>query len=223
LCFIDPNYLFDAKGYETNGMILFKDYVNCTNFINSDFLETIGIGVQRYCDYTGDFEIDSSCVVVDKKKYWETLFTICIVNVKSDSYHKSKNVLGDKDTWLLSAMFMDLNPFISEPSPKVMVTDENKVVVGHLQSTIFDGVEVFTHYNNQQILVKDVNVNDYNYAEVKNPRAGQEQNYSFPLTEKITKTFEYAKEAMIILDPYIPSSLKEKVKSTNGITNGLIP
>ena len=222
LCFIDPQYLFLAEGYKDKGMLLFKDYVDCMSFISRDFIETIGIGIDKYCDYTNDFEIDSSCVVIDKSKCWDSLYTICIINVKSDSYHKSKNVLGDKDTWLLSSMFVGFEPFISTPAPKVMVTDTNKLIIGHLQSSIFDQEEIFTHYNNQKIMLGEADVTNFTYAEVKNPRSGQENNYGLPLTEKIIKSFEYAKEAMRILEPHIPLYLKEKVTSVNGISKGLI-
>jgi len=222
LCFIDPQYLFLAEGYRDSGMLLFKDYVDCMSFISRDFIETIGIGVDTYCDYTNDFEIDSSCVIINKSKCWDALYTICIINVKSDSYHKSKNVLGDKDVWLISSMFVDFKPYISVPAPKVMVTDTNKLIVGHLQSTIFDQKEVFTHYNNQKIMLGEANVTNFTYAEAKNPKSGEEINYGLPLTEKIIKSFEYAKQGIAILDPHIPLYLKEKVKSTNGISHGLI-
>jgi hypothetical protein len=223
LCFIDPQYLFIAEGYERSGMLLFKDYVDCMSFISRDFIETIGIGVDRYCEYTNDFEIDSSCVVMNKSKCWEALYTICIINVKSDSYHKSKNVLGDKDTFLISSMFVEFKPFISQPSPRVMITDMNKIIVGHLQSTLFDNQEVFTHYNNQKIMLGDIDVTNFTYAEVKNPKSGQEQYYGLPLTDKILNSFKYAKDAMQILNPHIPSYLKEKVKSVDGVSHGLIP
>lgn len=223
LCFIDPYYLFLSDGYKESGMLLFKDYVDCMSFISRDFIETIGIGVDRYCDYTGDFEIDSSCVIINKSKCWDALYTICIINVKSDSYHKSKNVLGDKDTFLISCMFVGSDPHISLPNPKVLISDQDKVVIGHLQSTLFDHQEIFTHYNNQKIMLGEADVNEYSYAEVKNPKSGQEQTYSLPLTEKILNSFKYAKEAMKILEPHIPLYLKEKVKSENGVSHGLIP
>jgi hypothetical protein len=222
LCFVDPQYLFLAQGYENSGMLLFKDYVDCMSFISRDFIETIGIGVDTYCDYTNDFEIDSSCVVINKSKCWDALYTICIVNVKSDSYHKSKNVLGDKDTWLIGSMFVDVAPYISVPAPRVLVTDQNKVIVGHLQSTVFDQQEVFTHYNNQKVMLGEAELEGWTHAEVKNPKSGDENYYGLPLSEKVLESFKYAKEAMKILDPHIPLYLKEKVKSVNGVSHGLI-
>lgn len=222
LCFIDPQYLFLAQGYNEKGMLLFKDYVDCMSFISRDFIETIGIGVDRYCDYTNDFEIDSSCVLINKSKCWDALYTICIVNVKSDSYHKSKNVLGDKDTWTIGSMLVGFNPFISLPAPEVMISDANKVVVGHLQSTLFDNQKIFTHYNNQKIDLASADISNFTYAELKNPKSGEECNYGLPLTEKILKSFEYAKEGMRILDPHIPLHLKAKVEFVNGVSKGLI-
>lgn len=223
LSFVDPQYLFLAEGYNKSGMVLFKDYVDCMTFISKDFVETIGIGVDKYCDYTGDYEIDSSCVILDKSKCWDALYTICIINVKSDSYHKSKNVLGDKDTLLIGSLFVGFDPYISKPSPKVMITDMDKVVVGHLQSTTFDGHEIFTHYNNQKIMLGEVDISEFKYAEIKNPKSGQYSNFGVPLTEKIIKSFEYAADALEIIKPHIPVYLNQKVKSVNGISVGLIP
>lgn len=222
LCFIDPMYLFLAEGYEEKGMLLFKDYVDCMSFISRNFIETIGIGVDKYCDYTNDFEIDSSCVLLNKSKCWDALYTICIINVKSDSYHQSKNVLGDKDVWLISSMFVGFKPYISKPAPKVIVTDTNKLVVGHLQSSLFDGKEIFTHYNNQKIDLLSADVTNFTYAEVKNPKSGEEMNYGLPLTEKILESFKYAKEGMKLIEPHIPIFLKTKVQFINGISRGLI-
>lgn len=222
LCFIDPQYLFVADGYANSGMLLFKDYVDCMSFISRDFIETIGIGVDKYCNYTGNFEIDSSCVVMNKKKCWEALYTICLINVKSDSYHKSKNVLGDKDTFIIGSMFVGISPYVSSPAPKIMLTDTNKVIVGHLQSTTFEYQEIFTHYNNQKIDLFNSNLTNYTYTEIKNPKSGEQYSYGLPLTEKVIESFKYAKEAMLLLDPYIPKHLKDGVTFVNGVSKGLI-
>ncbi len=222
LCFIDPIYFFLAEGYDSNGMILFKDYVNCTSFISKDFMETIGIGTQKYCNYTDDYEIDSSCVIINKRKYWSALYTICIVNVKSESYHASKNVLGDKDTWLIGSMFVGMNPYISKPAPNVIVTGDNKLIVGHLQSSMFKNKEIFTHYNNQKVDLLTAELETWTYAEVKNPKSGEIVNNTLPLSEKIIESFKYAKQAMKILEPVIPSNILH-IKSVNGVSKGLIP
>lgn len=227
LCFIDPYYLFKANGYDSNGMILFKDYVDCLSFISRDFIETIGIGTEKYCNYTGNFEIDSSCVVINKEKYWETLFVISIINVKSDSYHKSKNVLGDKDTWLIGSMFMDLEPHISFPSPYVFITDKNKVIVGHLQSTEFvdEGrtKEMFTHYNNQKVIINKANITNWKYTTVKNPKGNQEILDGISIPKNILECFIIGKEAMDLLEPNIPNELLDNVVSQDGVSKGLIP
>lgn len=227
LCFIDPYYFFMAEGYENFGMILFKDYVDCMSFISRDFMETIGIGVNKYCEYTNDYEIDSSCVVMNKEKYWDALFTTCIINVKSDSYHKSKNVLGDKDTWVLAAMFLGLTPYISRPPPNTIITNDSKVLVGHFQSTIFtsnnDSEEIFTHYNNQKIDLLTVDLTGWTYAEIKNPKSGTIYAYGNELPEKVIETFKHAKKALNLLYPHIPDNLKTMV-SVDGVSkNGFIP
>jgi hypothetical protein len=227
LCFLDPYYLFDADGYKTTGMILFKDYVDCLSFISKDFIDTIGIGMEKYCSYTNNYEIDSSCVVINKEKYWDALFTISIINVKSENYHKSKNVLGDKDTWLIGSMFLDLYPKISSPSPYVFVNDNNKLVVGHLQSTEFSDSgktkEVFTHLNNQKCCYKSINLSGWTYATVKNPKNNQEIVDGIPIPGKILDCFKYAKEAMEIIYPILPAELTNGVIIIDGVSKGLIP
>lgn len=223
LSFLDPQYLFLADGYESSGMLLFKDYVDCMTFISRSFIESIGIGVDTYCEYTGDFEIDSSCVVINKKKCWDSLYAICTVNVKSENYHKAKNVLGDKDLWsAMSLIVGDVSPYVSAPNPNVMISDSGKVIVGHLQSTLFEGKELFTHYNNQKIDLGSANVEGFKYAELKNPRSGEECNYGVELPEKVIESFKYAKTAMAELNIHIPIWLKEKVQFVNGISKGLI-
>ena len=159
---------------------------------------------------------------MNKSLCWNALCIICIINVKSDNYHKSKNVLGDKDTYALSCMFVGFDPYISRPAPNVMVNDEKKLIVGHLQSTMFDQKEIFTHYNNQKVDLRNPDLSGYTYSEVKNPKANQEIHNGISLTEKILGSFEYAKKAMKILDPHIPQELKDKVIFVNGISKGLI-
>jgi len=227
LCFVDPQYFFLCEGYDKFGMVLFKDYVDCLSFISQDFIETIGIGTEKYCNYTNDYEIDSSCVILNKEKCWDALFTICIINVKSDSYHKSRNVLGDKDTWLIGSMFVGISPFISRPEPCILITDEQKQIVGHLQSSIIidstDSNEVILYYNNQKVDMLTAEVDDWTYAEVKNPRSGEENNLGTPLSRKIIDCFAQAKIAMKKLTPFIPKLLKLSMTSINGVSNGLIP
>ena len=226
LCFIDPQYLFMSEGYVEFGMVLFKDYVDCLSFISQDFIETIGIGTEKYCSHTGDYEIDSSCVILNKEKCWDALFTICIINVKSDNYHKSKNVLGDKDTWLIGSMFVNLSPFISRPQPCVLITDEQIQIVGHLQSgNIVDTTEtneVILYYNNQKVNLRTADVDDWTYAEVKNPKSGESNNYGVPLSKKIINCFHAAKDAMKVLEPHIPKELKI-FTSVNGVSKGMLP
>ncbi len=89
ISFIDPIYLFSIKGYN-QGMVLFKDYVKCLKFVSEKFINDIGIGSDNFCRKTGNFEIDSSCIVLDKEKAWEALYTICFINVKSDQYYRHK-------------------------------------------------------------------------------------------------------------------------------------
>lgn len=144
-------------------MFLFKDYVSCLRYIDKKFINDIGIGNEYYCEKTHGFELDSSCVVIDKEKAWEALYAICIINVESDSYYNSKvnNVLGDKDTWLIGSMFVNFDAHVSEADPGVFLIHDTsqsghtspkgpseraqsghmKVVYGHLQSQKSDNFD----------------------------------------------------------------------------------
>jgi hypothetical protein len=229
LSFVDPYYFFDIEGYEEFGMVLFRDYVDCLSYISKDFIENIGIGVDKYCKKTMGFEIDSSCVVMNKERMWDTLYTICIINVKSDSYYKTtKNVLGDKDTWLIGAMFMNFEPFISRPDPSIVITDFGKQISGHLQSTTFiDSMGSSTiplYYNNQMVDLRTANVDNWKYIKTKNPAAGASLNRTTGGTgfsQKMIETFKYAKNGMRALDEI--TEIKNKIRSTRGISHGFIP
>lgn len=178
LVFIDPYKLFETNGYIKHGMVLFKDYVECLNFINKKFIDNVGIGSKKYCNKTHGYEIDSSCVIVNKKKAWEALFTICIINIESDSYYghpsNGNNVLGDKDTWLIGSIFVGFDPYIVNTDPGILVIDEEKrnprsskavkaqptdvsMVLGHVQ---FQNTKDFQIYTNEKVSVIPIYYNN---------------------------------------------------------------
>lgn len=228
LSFVDPFYFFDAEGYREFGMVLFKDYVDCMNFISKNFIETIGIGTENYCAKTKGFEIDSSCIIMNKFTCWEALYTICIINVKSDSYYKyKKNVLGDKDTWLIGSMFVNFDPFISRPNPSVIITEKGQQILGHLQKTNFidpSGTNsAILYYNNQMIDLATADVSNWTYKEIKNPKTKSGISPGINLSAKVIETFQSAKQGMKKLQPFIPAKLKNKIKSYNGVSRGFIP
>lgn len=210
LSFIDPFYLFETKGYIEHGMVLFKDYVNCLKFIDKDFIDDIGIGSETYCGKTHGFEIDSSCVVVDKERAWEALFTICVINVESEAYygHSYNNVLGDKDTWLIGSLFVDFDPYITKTDPGVLVTGEKDnmaVVLGHVQFQYVQDFNIFMHntetilpiyYNNQAVdLLLFDGMEEWGYVDqnVKNPSMYEPWDKPYkPLTEQMIKSFHTA-------------------------------
>lgn len=223
LCFIDPILLFNADGYNSNGMILFRDYVDCMKFISKEFIDEIGIGSEKYCQKTNGYEIDSSCIIFNKKKYWNAIFTICLINVKSDVYYKyKKNVLGDKDTWLIGSMFVGLNPYISGPKPSVLITGSGRQILGHMQSLLFNGGSVNVYYNNQMVDFKTADVSNWTYKVEKNPRVMNNVSPGFPLTKNMHQAFEGAKIAMIDLLKVLPSSMNNNSDTIDGTTKGFI-
>ena len=226
LSFVNPSSFFNVEGYARQGMVLFRDYVDCMNFISKDFIEDIGIGTERYCEKTRGYEIDSSCVIMNKQKCWDALYTICIINVKSDAYYRyKKNVLGDKDTWLIGSMFAGIDPFISRPRPGLLITASGEQLLGHLQQTIFPerAGAVPLYYNNQMVDMATADVTDWTYREVKNPERTSNVRPGVPITVSMKRSFDYAKEAMKELGPVIPKNLKNKLNSVNGVSAGFIP
>ncbi len=157
LTFTDPYNYFNLDGYSEKGMVLFKDYVSCLYYVNKNFLDSIGIGSEKYCNKTGGFEIDSSCVVVNKKRAWEALYTICLINVESGTYYN--NVLGDKDTWLIGSMFVGFDPHVSKSDPGVLIRNK-RVIFGHLQMN----EDKPLYYNNQSVnLLKHDGMKNWGY------------------------------------------------------------
>jgi hypothetical protein len=221
LCFIDPANLFNADGVDS-GMILFRDYVDCLSFVSQDFIESIGIGSNKYCSYTDNYEIDSSCVILSKRVCWNALYIICIVNVKADAYHNSKNVLGDKDTWLIGSMFADIKPHISKPVPEIFVTNKDVPIVGHLQSTTFSKKKIYTHYNNQMVDLLTADLTDWKTTMMKNPSKKQKIGPTEYIDNNIIESFKYAKEAMKVIVTYVPKDIKS-INSVDGVSKGLIP
>ena len=207
LSFRDPESFFEMDCYKKYGMVLFKDYVNCLHYINSKFLDTIGIGSENYCEKTDNFEIDSSCVIINKKLAWEALYTICLINVESSAYYGrfTNNVLGDKDTWLIGSLFVDFDPFVisSDPGNLLYPTkneEEVRAIFGHLQ---FDETNVPLYYNNQVIDIYKYNsrsLDGWGYTRSKNVKQFQVWNSDFQqISKEMIQTFEFANKAVTLL------------------------
>lgn len=234
ISFIDPSFLFDIKGYSSSGMVLFRDYVKCLSFVSKDFINKIGITDSKFCHKTGGMEIDSSCIILNKEKAWEALYTICFINIKSDQYYRHKksnnaykidydNVLGDKDTWLIGSMFVDFDPYIDrsiEPT-KLSVLDENgvyKKIDGHYQqgylkvNGVSDTIPIY--YNNQKLKIEGLSIENINKI----------QHNGKPLPNNVVKSFLGAKEAYELIDSILPYELLiQKPQSTDFFYLSMIP
>jgi len=230
LSFVDPYYFFKLDGYINNGMVLYKDYVTCLHYINKKFINNIGIGSKTYCKKTHGYELDSSCVVVNKQKAWEALYTICVINVESDSYYNNKinNVLGDKDTWLIGSMFVGFEPYVSESDPGLLLAYEKdgmEIVLGHLQSQkVKNEDNIPLYYNNQAIDLSVYNgMDNWGYLEgdIKDPLMFKKWNKSYKkVTQQMKKTFY---TASIGLEEILPLINTEKPKpNKNMIVKNLI-
>lgn len=237
LSFIDPFYFFELDSYKKHGMVLFKDYVSCLKFINKDFINNIGIGAGNYCKKTEGFELDSSCVVVDKERAWEALYTICIINVESESYYnkKKRNVLGDKDTWLIGSMFVDFDPYVSEADPGVMLSYDKtgmKMIYGHLQSQKIKNFEnsensernIPLYYNNQAIdLTAFDGMEGWGYLDSGVKDFNMLQTWNAPyisVTDKMKKTFSVASVGLNSILPII--NITKPPNTNNMVVNNFI-
>jgi hypothetical protein len=226
ISFINPTYLFNIAGYDSHGMVLFRDYVECLTYVSKDFINKIGIGSRNFCSKTGGLEIDSSCIVLNKKLAWEALYTICFINVKSDQYYQHRygvarpqvdrygvdryvdnNVLGDKDIWLIGSMFVNFEPYIDtsiSPS-KISISDEVNGEVnnidGHYQRAIItiDGVtEVLPiYYNNQKLKLENLNSDNIHLL----------KNNNRTLAPNVVSSLLACKDAFDIINNLLPYSL----------------
>jgi len=220
LFFMNPQYLFDIKGYSSHGMVLFKDYVECLHFVSEDFINKIGIGSRKFCDITGSFEIDSSCIVINKQRAWEALYTICFINVKSDQYYRHKNqpkryyedgtlvrdnVLGDKDTWLIGSLFANFTPFVDkyvDPLRLVIETNNGPIEIdGHFQraTVTIEGTTstIPIYYNNQKLKLENLTMENL-------------QNISYngnKLPDNVINSFLACKDAYGIIMNSLPYEL----------------
>jgi hypothetical protein len=224
ICFRDPYEFFKIEGFDSHGMVLFKDYVKCLTYVSKPFLDTIGLS--NYCKVTGDLEIDSSCVIVNKKRAWDALHAICLINIKSHMYYKHKfnkynylkkdNVLGDKDTWLIGALFVGFEPYIDKSVNPLHFIIDNVIIDGHYQSGSIDGTVVPLYYNNQQFRLSGLSDKNSNRIKVIEKITGKKYEQSvigsYVPTEVITSLMN-AKIAQEIIQKYLPKELKGPLES----------
>ena len=163
-------------------------------------------------------------IILETKEYekaWNALYTICVINVESDSYYgKKRNVLGDKDTWLIGSMFANFEPYVSESNPGVFLRHTKygmKVVIGHLQSYH----DMPLYYNNQFIDFRsiDEDVNEWGYVldgyKFDDGYTLWTQPYK-PISEPIKQTFFYAHQALQGIVNYL--QIKTPVISGNMVS-----
>lgn len=227
LCFIDPNYFFNIKGYQTHGMVLFKDYVKCLKYVNKKFINNIGIGYETFCEKTHGLEIDSSCIIINKEIAWEALHTICLINVESKAYYNKtfSNVLGDKDTWLIGSLFCEFEPYVINSNPGSLVcydqtNDNSFIIFGHLQFQMVSGEDIPLYYNNQKVNFVNYNgMEHWGYIEdVIEPKMYESCNdYYKPLTPEMKDAFYTASIAVKDIYPYLGIPGPSRISSYNNM------
>ena len=107
LFFTSPSSLFHLASYKRTGVQLFNDYVQAYRIVEPWFISSyLGepglIDVDAYRNITQNGEIDSSVIVLDKRKAWRYLHLVCALN-----WWKAildRHAWGDKDTWALGAV-----------------------------------------------------------------------------------------------------------------------
>ena len=123
--------------------------------VSSWFLHELGLTADAFCSRAFQQEIDSSAVVIDKRKNWAALHVIDKMNqhwpasvFKSDGY-----LLGDKDTWLIGSMLAESDVAVTPHGPGVLAVSSADgssfhILSGHAQS---DGNGQPFYYNGQQL------------------------------------------------------------------------
>ena len=129
--------------------------IHAVGSVSSWFLDALGLSADDFCIRTYQQEIDSSAVVIDKRKSWTGLNVIDKMNqlwpasvFKSDGY-----LLGDKDTWLIGPMLVNSTVAVTAHGPGVLAVASADglsfhVYSGHAQS---DAGGMPFYYNGQQL------------------------------------------------------------------------
>ena len=109
LFFRPPEVLLRMRSARRLGVQLFRDYVRAFDIVDpwllSEYLSPGARGVARFAQLTQGAEIDSSVVVLDKRRAWRYLHVVAALNWwRALTY---RHAWGDKDTWALAAVALE--------------------------------------------------------------------------------------------------------------------
>ena len=106
LFFAKPDDLFSLYSYQSAGVQLFADYIRSFRILDPWLITTyLGRGerdLEAYRKVTGDAEIDSSVVLIDRRRRHRYLHLVCALNWWRGMTWR--HTWGDKDTWALAAV-----------------------------------------------------------------------------------------------------------------------
>ena len=106
LFFAPPESLLQLSSYRRTGVQLFNDYLAAYRVLDpwliSSYLGAGDVDVEAYRGITQGAEIDSSVVVLDKRRAWRYLHVVCALNWWKPLL--DRHTWGDKDTWALAAV-----------------------------------------------------------------------------------------------------------------------
>jgi hypothetical protein len=112
-----PEAAFSAPSYTTCGVQLFRDYSRAwTNLDPWLVAGYVGDGLpalRRYEAITGGAEVDSSAVLIDRRRAWRYVQLVASLNWWQALFWR--HMWGDKDTWALAAMHEQTESLESEP------------------------------------------------------------------------------------------------------------
>ena len=123
--------------------------------VSSWFLGALGLSADEFCKRAHQQEIDSSAVVVNRRKAWSALHVIDKMNQHwpATVFTSDGFLLGDKDTWLIGSMLAKTEVVVTPHGPGVLAIasadgQSVRICSGHAQS---DASGRPLYYNGQQL------------------------------------------------------------------------
>mmetsp|Transcript_26480 Transcript_26480/g.74173 ORF Transcript_26480/g.74173 Transcript_26480/m.74173 type:complete len:451 (-) Transcript_26480:134-1486(-) len=120
ILFSPPDTFFLLESYRSSGVQFFQDYLQSFrtvdpwlvhSYVADGSFFSLGVSYSGGADPTGWYasvscgaEIDSSVVVLNKRRGWRLLHVVCALNWYRHIVYR--HMWGDKDTWALAAVFL---------------------------------------------------------------------------------------------------------------------
>ena len=162
--FVTTSRFFALPSYQHHGMALFSDYVSIEKARWGPILKEMCLDLHHISKTLGGRELDSSCVVLDKRRNADALAVAVALNgpLQSMTY---EHLWGDKDTWALGMFYVGKAVSVQELEPGYLLVERGergmaRKVTGHLQflkdkSSRDPPGLVAMHHNNQLLDLRE--------------------------------------------------------------------